>query len=167
MALVQCSACQRHIRATAAVCPFCEVRLGAIRATAPAILGMILGLALAGCVDDRGSSSEGATIGAVDDDAGGETHGGAGGETDDPQPQPQPGETTADGDAGGETIADDDAGGETYAGPGWEESTTDWGDEAGESTGTSTGNDDEGTAASSSSDGSGSSSGGEETGGSG
>ena len=103
MALVPCSACRRHVRSTAEVCPFCERRVGAIRASIPAVLGMAVGLALAGCVDDNaGDDSSPSTL----DDAGVETS--------------NAGSTSST--SSSDSIGDDDAGGETYGGAEWETS---------------------------------------------
>ena len=117
--------------------------------TGPALLSIVLGVAMFGC--DEKSESDTMGMSSETDDAGGETYAGPGWD-----------ESTSDGQAESDTISepgnpDDDAGGETYAGPGWE--TTDgWDDDDGGNTTTTTadptttGGEDMGTSGSDSTD---------------
>ena len=108
----------------------------------PALLSMVLGVAMFGCDEKSESDTMGVSAGETDNDAGGETYAGPGwDESSTGNNQPEPGDSS-------DTISEppgptDDAGGETYAGPGWE--TTDgWEDDT--TTGdTTTGGEDVGT----------------------
>jgi len=116
--------------------------------TGPALLSMVLGVAMFGCESDTESETMNA-MSTTDNDAGGETYAGPGWDES----------TTSDSQAESDTISDpppgddptDDAGGETYAGPGWE--TTDGWDDGDTTTttadATTTGGEDMGTSGSS------------------